>query len=361
MANGQSVEGVAVSTSGQSATTGADGQFELKVANKGDYVVSFAKDGYVPVTAEATIGTSASNRSSTVIKQYLIPRNTPFSISPDKDQVVGYDDAGISLSIPAGAVTETTDISITPFIPGARKLTDGPIYAGLITMSLEPDGFKFAKPIEIAQKDFTGGAVNFGTLKHIEDESNVRVLLENVAYVPVSQSYKTPLSGFSTHILAVEINTTAGGTATESLGTKTIDNLGVSTSKQESIAIPKKYGWTFDGDLASLIRAEYPSLTTPAAVGLFAHISTAINSLMGSAPGVGDITVTESFRVSGDVSLSLEILAVVEKYTFTFPLTFANGSTDQFSVAVTKYTGTQLKPTYTYGSTHTDHSGGGGQ
>lgn len=357
----QSLEGVKVSTTGHEATTGADGKFELKVSEKGKYPVTFSKSGYVTVTAETSIASDAHNRSSAVISQDLIERNDPFTIVPDKDQVVGYNDEGILFSIPAGAVKEATDISITPYTPGRKILTNGPVYANLITMSLEPNGFKFEKPVEFSLKDFAGNAVNFGTLKHIVEADLTRTVLEDVHFDVASGTYKAALSGFSNHALAVSVNTTNNGLTTQLLETKTINNLGASSAKEENVTMTKKYGWTIDSDIASLLRSKYPTLSTTAVSGLVTHITTAITSLMGSAPSVGDLTVTETFKVSGDVSLKLEIISQLEKYTFSFPLIFENGSEDNFDVTASKYIGTQVNSTYTFGSSHTDHSGGSGQ
>lgn len=47
------LEGVEVSTSGKSVKTAADGTYQLAMDKIGTYVVTFAKDGYVGVSADA--------------------------------------------------------------------------------------------------------------------------------------------------------------------------------------------------------------------------------------------------------------------------------------------------------------------
>ena len=71
------LEGVKVSAGGSEATTAADGTFQLEVTKKGDYSVAFAKDGYISVSANATIASDAAKRSSVAVLQELTKANAP--------------------------------------------------------------------------------------------------------------------------------------------------------------------------------------------------------------------------------------------------------------------------------------------
>lgn len=82
------LEGVKVNTAGKETTTGADGTFQLEVTKKGDYVLSFAKDGYIAVSADATIPSDAAKRSSVTVLQVLTKANAPVTVEPDKEATV---------------------------------------------------------------------------------------------------------------------------------------------------------------------------------------------------------------------------------------------------------------------------------
>ena len=68
---GKSLEGVEVSTSGKSVKTAADGTYQLAMDKIGTYVVTFAKDGYVTVTADAMIPSGTPKHGSVALSQTL--------------------------------------------------------------------------------------------------------------------------------------------------------------------------------------------------------------------------------------------------------------------------------------------------
>lgn len=65
------LEGVEVSTSGKSAKTAADGTYQLAMDKIGTYVVTFAKEGYVTVSADAVILSSTPKHSAVALSQIL--------------------------------------------------------------------------------------------------------------------------------------------------------------------------------------------------------------------------------------------------------------------------------------------------
>ena len=345
LSEGQAIDGVTVKTANAEATTDSKGVFELKLAGKGDYNVSFSKTGYVSVSSEVTISSNAANKSSVAIKQALTQKNPPVRVNPDEDADVKDDKAGVSMLIPAGAVKEAVDISMTPFTPGEKKKTNGAASASLISLNMEPDGLKFEKPVDI-YLDNPMGDVAFGNMKHMVEENGTLKEIGNVSFDKAKGSYKATLTGFSNHSFTISANTSVGATGTEPLATKVIDNLGNSTVKSEEITVNQKFGWTMDGNVPSQLASS---------------VTAVVSSLMGSAPGTGEMSVTIPFNVSGDTKQSIEILAKTEKYTFSFPIINANGDAESISVTATKYAGSDIKITHQYGSSHTDHSGGSGQ
>ncbi|MDR2917478.1 MAG: carboxypeptidase-like regulatory domain-containing protein [Tannerella sp.] len=358
--NGKPLEGVKVNTTAAEATTGADGTFELELSGKGDYPVTFSKDGYVTVTSEVTIKSDAKNKASVLIKQELTKKRNPVTVKPNEDTDISDDEEGIDLLIPAGAVDKNTDITMTPFIPGANKITTGVISAGLMALNMDPDGLVFGKPVTLTLKNPMGKDVHFGNMKHVVETDGIRRELDNVTYDNENNYYKATLAGFSDHIFAININATAGGTSTESLSSKVIDNLGNSSAKSESVTVAQKYGWEMNGDVKGALKSKYPSLTDATVDALAANITKVVSSLMGSAPGTGNLNLTIPFNISGDTKLTVEFLAQIETDTFSFPLIFVDGGLEWFDVSAKRYMGTQVNTVYQYGGTHTDHSGGSG-
>ena len=79
---------VAVSTSGVSATTGADGSYKLQVKSKGAYSVEFKKDGYIAEAASAQIASDAKTQSAVSLNQQLSAANKAVTVNPDEDQEI---------------------------------------------------------------------------------------------------------------------------------------------------------------------------------------------------------------------------------------------------------------------------------
>ena len=140
---GKSLEGVEVSTSGKSVKTAADGTYQLAMDKVGTYVVTFAKDGYVTVTADAVILSGTPKHGSVALSQTLTSLAASVTVSADKDAVV-YDERThvAELHIPAGAVPEDTDITMTEYVKGVKVEGD---HASLSTINCTPDGLEFGR------------------------------------------------------------------------------------------------------------------------------------------------------------------------------------------------------------------------
>ena len=81
---GKSLEGVEVSTSGKSVKTAADGTYQLAMDKIGTYVVTFAKDGYVTVTADAMIPSGTPKHGSVALSQTLTSLAASVTVSADR-------------------------------------------------------------------------------------------------------------------------------------------------------------------------------------------------------------------------------------------------------------------------------------
>ena len=167
---GKSLEGVEVSTSGKSVKTAADGTYQLAMDKVGTYVVTFAKDGYVTVTADAMIPSGTPKQGSISLSQTLTSLAASVTVSADKDAVV-YDERThvAELAVPAGAVKEDTEITMTEYLKGAKAGAD---HASLSTINCTPDGLKFEKSVEVTVKNATSNAISFADVKHFVEDGN---------------------------------------------------------------------------------------------------------------------------------------------------------------------------------------------
>lgn len=360
--NGSPLEGVKVTAGDKDVTTGADGLFELEMEKKGDYTVAFSKNGYVSVNAYASIASSAKNKASFAIKQELTKKKDPVNVKPNEDKDITDEEDGVTLHIPAGALKNATDIGMTPFIPGESKIANGAVSASLISLNLEPDGLTFEKPVEVLLKNPMGSSVAFGNMKHMVEKSDGKKEQAGIVeYDKDKNCYKMTLTGFSKHSFEITTNASSGGSATETIATEIIDNLGNPAATSKSVIISQKYGWTMNGDVKNSLKSQYPTLPDATIDVLASGIISAVTSLMGGAQGTGELKLTMPFNVSGDTKLTIEALAQTEIKKFSFPLIFADGGLQWFEVSTKRYIGTEIKTTYQYGNMHTDHSGGSGR
>ncbi|MEI3107097.1 MAG: hypothetical protein V8T16_16945 [Parabacteroides merdae] len=92
----------------------------------GSYVVTFAKDGYVTVAAASEIPSGAKANAVVALCQDIDESFGPsVTVSADMDTVVVCERTmWPTLSIPAGAVKEDTEITMTEYTPGAGQNSD---------------------------------------------------------------------------------------------------------------------------------------------------------------------------------------------------------------------------------------------
>lgn len=353
------LEGVKVSTTGAEVTTAADGAFQLEVKKKGDYQVSFTKSGFVTVSADATIASDAAKRSSVALLQALTKANAPVSVKPDQEAAVsGGEKSATTLNIPAGAVKAATDITVTEFVPGAKKAST---QANLSTINCQPDGLTFEKPVKVIVKSQTSSAIYFADVIHSVEKSGVWTKVGNASYDKASNGYATELTGFSNHSFGPSYTVVAKGSSSEDLGEFVIDNLGNMSSKEGDVTGKQKMGWIIDGDLNALLKAQFPALSATDLENLAASINGAIASTKGVPAGVSESTVSMGkANVSGDMKMTVKFLASVKQTAGTFNFMYQDKPAS-FSVPVKTYNGVNTQITYQKGSSHADHSGGSGK
>lgn len=350
------LEGVTVSTSGAEAKSAADGTFQLEVTKKGDYAVAFAKEGYIGVSTEVEIAADTKKRSSIAVTQELTKANAPVTVTPDAAaSVSGGAKSAASLEIPAGAVTKATDITVTEYQAGVKK---SDARASSSTINCQPDGLKFEKPVKVAVKNKMSSVIYFASVAHFIEKGGAWVKEENVSFDSNANVYATELTGFSNHSFGPAYTASSKGSSSEDLGEVSIDNLGNMATKEGEVVGKQKFGWTIDGDLSALLKAQFPALSATDIEGLAAAINGAIASTKGSPAGVTESALSMgTAKVSGDTKMTVKFSAVVKATAGTFNFVY-QGKATSISIPVKTYSGVSTTITYQYGASHTDHSGG---
>lgn len=353
---------VTVSVTGAETKTAQDGTFQLKVDKKGDYTVSFAKTSYITVTSVATIASDAKKNSSVAITQQLMKTNPPVTVDPDKETVVAEaNNPNLSIAFPAGAVKTATPISVTEYTEGAKKAAAGQTRASLATINCVPDGLTFEKPVTVYLKNPTSSKAQFSSLRHYVEKNGTWTDSGEARFDTESNSYAFELMGFSNHSVGLTATQTLEGTASEPLTVVEIDNLGSVNAKEQEISVTQKFGWEVDGTISTLLQSALPDLSSGEISSLASSVASTIASLKGSAPGIVESKVSfGTAKVSGDTKLTLTFTSNVLKSRVVFKMTY-NGGQKDISIPLKTYLGTSATMTYTYGNSHTEHSGGGGQ
>ncbi|MDR1980562.1 MAG: hypothetical protein LBQ39_02935 [Tannerellaceae bacterium] len=334
--NGTALADVDVSTSGQSVKTDAQGIYELPVTGKGTYAVAFTKANYISVSSKATIASNAGIFSSVILTQTLTAKSAPVSVTPNSEAKIE------ELTVPAGGVDAPVEISVTKYADATVCETSNPneINAPVATFDFEPDGLVFAEPaIVTIPNPLTGGAA-FSSLTHLVLKNNTWTEEGLATYNQEGGHYTFELKGFSKHsfiVPSVKLTTT---TSEEPIGQPVvIDNTGNQAVQTQDITTSQKYGW---------------EVAAPQVDEALKPMVSAV--LGGGNSGTGEIPLTFPYTVSGDTKATIEVVATVTNTKITLPII---GSTRDISVK--KYTGTKIVIKLEYGSSWTDHSGGGAQ
>lgn len=127
------LDGVSVTAGEATATTDENGQYSLTVKDKKTYTVSFAKEGYRTVSdASVEIANNATNRSLVTLNVTMSKEGVAVAVDPESDKVITEkgegetEDAQTVLTIPAGAVSTATDVTLTPYLEAvATDVTPG--------------------------------------------------------------------------------------------------------------------------------------------------------------------------------------------------------------------------------------------
>lgn len=351
---GKALEGVAISTDGAKATSAADGSFQLAVAKKGGYAVTFAKEGFVTVSGKAEIASDAKRNSSVLLDREMVAANASVTVKADEEAViVEAKEEVASLVIPAGSLKEETAISITEYLEGET----GSDRMSLSSVSCTPDGIKFEKPIEFSVKNLMSNEIRFANVKHYVEKEGQWVELSEAAFDASKNAYVMELDGFSNHSARPQSEKAKGGKSSEDFGEVVVDNLGKMEAVDKEVSVTQKSGWVVDGDLSAAIRTQFDGISDSDVSALSDMLNRSLAQSKGSQPGVKESKFSlGNAKVSGDTKMTVKMRGVRSEESVTFYLEF-KGKQQAFTVNVLVYDGVDTSIEYEYGEHRTDHSG----
>lgn len=343
------LSGVTVSAGGQSATTDASGTYTLP-ASAGSVSVSAALDGYVSATRSVTV----TETGVATLDFELTSRNASQTLTPDGElQITEEIDKVTSMTFPAGAVSENTEVSITEY----RAETQPDNVGALSVVYCEPDGQEFAQPVRVEIAKSTSGEVAFADMKHyVQDASGEWVEEGDVTLE--DDRYVTELTHFSNHAFGAATQWSAASGQDGESTTIEIDNLGSLSASSEEVSVSARSGWEVDGDLASIVSTALSGVSQSDAAALASDLNRMLRNAKGTSSNAASRTVSlGTVEVSGDTRATITVTQRITSRTMSVSVIF-RGSPVTVTVPVIEYGGADMSVSYEYGDLRPEHSGG---
>lgn len=349
------LEGVTVKTSGTEAVSGADGAYQLAVSKTGSYTVEFSKEGFVTVSSAAEIASGAKANTVVSLSQDMTKTNLSVTVGSAGMELVEASKEISSLSIPADALTEDTEISITEYTPGAGQNTG---QLSLSTLQCTPDGQAFEKTVVISVKNATSSDVYFADVKHMVEKNGTWVEEGDAGYDASKNAYVAELNHFSNHAFGPFCELSLGQTSENTVGTVEIDNLGRMDAVEREITMPQRSGWTVNGSLEAQLGNALSGLSSGDISALAASVNRSLVKMQGSVGSVRESSVSlGNAHVSGDMKMKVEFVETTRTSTISFGV-FHRLQYVKVSIEIVSYLGCTPRITYEYGTSHPAHSGG---
>lgn len=362
VANDAALSGVTVKTGDATATTDDKGQYSVTVKDKKAYTVSFAKDGYMTIAdAQTTVASDATNRSMVTLNITMSKEGVKTTVNPEKAITVTekgegeQQEATAAVAIPAGAVTEATEISITPYVAASNAANEsvGTKEEAVAMTNIAITSSKDVKLNEDITLAVNNKASNDSFFDEVEvyKKSTARAAgdwekLSDADFDKTSNSYKVTIEKGSSlsgeYSIRIKSSRTVGATKTNEINKEeSKSNAGnMNAINNYTFSYEAKAGWDFTSSVSGVES------------GMANMIYSTIAAQEGGSAGFYSVTQTVTTNISGNyVMYYLSKAKYVEK-SYTFYIN--NGKT--VTVGVKQYTGMEV--TYTNQDSNM-HSGGG--
>jgi hypothetical protein len=361
VANDAALSDVTITSGDVTVMTDDKGQYSVTVKDKKEYTLSFAKDGYMTITdAQATIASDATNRSMVTLNVTMNKEGVKTTVNPETAITVTekgegeQQEATASVTIPAGAVNEVTEISVTPYIAPSNIANES---AGTKEEAVAMTNIVIASSKDIKLNEDITLAINnkasndsFFDEVEVYKKSTARAAddwekLSDADFDKTSNSYKVTIEKGSS--LSGEYSIRVKSTKTVSTIKTNEINKEESKSNAGNMSAINNYSFTYEAKAGW----DFTSSVSGVESGMADMIYSTIAAQEGGSAGFYSVPQTVTTNISGDyVMYYLSKAQYVDKdYTF-----YINGG-EAVTVSVKHYVGMEV--TYTNQSSKM-HSGG---
>ena len=343
------LSGVTVTAGDASATTDASGAYMLPVS-AGAVTVTASGDGYVPVSRSVTVAETAV----TTLDFELANRNASQTLTPESDLAMEESiDKITTMTFPAGAVTENTEIAITEY----RAETEADNVGAISVVYCEPDGQEFLEPVRVEIDKTTSPEVAFADMKHYVQNEQGNWVEEGDVTVE-DNLYVTSLRHFSNHAFGAAATWSGRTESSEEDDVIEIDNIGNVSAITSEVSVSARSGWEVDGDLSSIVSAALSGVSASDAEALASDLNRMLRNAKGTTSNVGTHNVSlGSVQVSGDTRATISVQQRFASSSMQVDVLF-RGNRVAVTIPVREYLGASMTVSYTYGDLRPDHSGG---
>ena len=349
------LEGVTVKTDGVEATSGADGAYQLAVKKTGSYTVEFSKEGFVTVASATEIASGAKANAVVALSQDMTKANPAVTVGTNGMELVEALKEISTLSIPADALKEETDISITEYTPGAGQNSN---QLSLSTLQCTPDGQVFEKPVVVSVKNGTSSDIYFADVKHLVEKNGTWEEVGDASYDAAKNAYVAELNHFSNHAFGPLCEISLGQVRENTVSTTVIDNLGKMDAVEQEITMKQRSGWEVNGSLEAQLSSAFSGLSSADISALATSLERSLVKIQGTTSTVRESTVSlGKAQVSGDMKMTIDFVETTRTSTISFGV-FYRLKYVKASVEIVNYLGCTPRISYEYGASHPGHSGG---
>lgn len=326
VADNAALDGVSVTAGEATATTDENGQYSLTVKDKKTYTVSFAKKGYRTVSdASVEIAKNATNKSLIALNVTMSKEGVPVTVNPEEEAVITDKGEGeikgatSALIVPAGAVSATTDIALTPYwevsaineTPGVKK--EAVAILNIAITSSQDVALNENVDLFVANTDLSG-AYYFDEVE-VYEKTNARAIGDWKKYADAAFDKAT-----NSYIAAIK----KGSSLNKDYSIRVKSEKNVSETKNDEILKEDSYSnagnmsaTTYDIPYTAKLGWEISASGLDE--GALSLVKAAIAAQEGGSEGVYTVNKTFTAHVSGDYILYFSCKAkyVEKEYTFS--------------------------------------------
>lgn len=326
VADNAALDGVSVTAGEATATTDENGQYSLTVKDKKTYTVSFAKKGYRTVSdASVEIAKNATNKSLIALNVTMSKEGVPVTVNPEEEAVITDKREGeikgatSALIVPAGAVSATTDIALTPYwevsaineTPGVKK--EAVAILNIAITSSQDVALNENVDLFVANTDLSG-AYYFDEVE-VYEKTNARAIGDWKKYADAAFDKAT-----NSYIAAIK----KGSSLNKDYSIRVKSEKNVSETKNDEILKEDSYSnagnmsaTTYDIPYTAKLGWEISASGLDE--GALSLVKAAIAAQEGGSEGVYTVNKTFTAHVSGDYILYFSCKAkyVEKEYTFS--------------------------------------------